>query len=234
MRRHLLLALSLALFTAAPAMHASAQARHDADDEKRQAQDEEDKKKKQKDKDWSVGSQPLPTTKNSGPCPFAKVLYDASRYVELKDGVEASASAAYTGEIQNVRAVCEYKGGQPIKVRLAVDFAFGRGPQGQAPTKTYDYWVAVTARNQAVLDKQNFAIGVRFPDGADRTTASDTIQQILIPRANAQVSGSNFEILVGFQVTPQMAEFNRLGKRFRVNAGAPTTTASAASAPKGQ
>ncbi|MHB8285532.1 MAG: Tat pathway signal sequence domain protein, partial [Caulobacteraceae bacterium] len=27
------------------------------------------------------------------------------------------------------------------------------------------------------------------------------------------------EVLVGFDVTPKMAEFNRLGKRFRVNSG---------------
>ena len=32
-------------------------------------------------------------------------------------------------------------------------------------------------------------------------------------------SGANFEVLVGFDVTPQMAAFNRDGKRFRLNAG---------------
>jgi hypothetical protein len=28
-------------------------------------------------------------------------------------------------------------------------------------------------------------------------------------------------VLVGFDVTPEMVDFNRNGKRFRVNAGAP-------------
>ena len=41
-----------------------------------------------------------------------------------------------------------------------------------------------------------------------------------IERAGIETSGSNFEILVGFDVTPEMAEFNRSGSRFRVNAGA--------------
>ena len=36
----------------------------------------------------------------------------------------------------------------------------------------------------------------------------------------ANVSGSNFEVLVGFDVTPEMAAFNQAGKRFRANAGA--------------
>ena len=43
--------------------------------------------------------------------------------------------------------------------------------------------------------------------------------ELTIPRASLTTSGSNFEILVGFEVTPQMAAFNRDGKRFRVNAG---------------
>ena len=45
---------------------------------------------------------------------------------------------------------------------------------------------------------------------------------IVIPRKDATVSGNNFEVLIGFEVTPQMAEFNREGKRFRITATAPT------------
>ena len=46
---------------------------------------------------------------------------------------------------------------------------------------------------------------------------TETVQDITIPRADIKVSGSNFEVLVGFDVTPEMAAFNRDGKRFRVN-----------------
>ena len=41
----------------------------------------------------------------------------------------------------------------------------------------------------------------------------------MIPRAAATTSGDHFEVLVGFEVTPAMAEFNRNGNRFRANAG---------------
>ena len=47
----------------------------------------------------------------------------------------------------------------------------------------------------------------------------DTVNDIIIPRADKQVAGDNFEILVGFDVTQAMADFNRDGKRFRINAG---------------
>jgi hypothetical protein len=74
-----------------------------------------------------------------------------------------------------------------------------------------------------VLDKEYFDVPAVFEPGQDRVTYIDRIADIVIPRGKASVNGSNFEVLTGFDVTPQMAAFNRDGKRFRVNAGAPET-----------
>ena len=234
MRRPLTLALSLLLIAGSPIVRAYAQSAQDQDDQRRAAQAEEDKKKKEKDKEWATAEAPLPDQKNAGPCPFVKALYDASRYVELKDGQETPAAVGYTGEIEHVKAVCEYKGAQPIREHLAIGFGFGRGPMAKTMHKDYRYWVAVTVRNLAVLNKQYFTVAADFPKGTDRVDYVDQLADIEIPRARAGVSGSNFEILVGFDVTPEMAEFNRLGKRFRVNSGGDvelTKTASAAGTP---
>ena len=232
MRRPLTLALSLLLLAGVPLAKAYAQSSaQNEDEQKRASQEEEDKKKKEKEKEYSNVQAPLPNQKNAGPCPFAKVLYDASRYVELKDGQETPAAVGYTGEIEHVQATCAYKGSEPIRERLAIGFAFGKGPMANAAHKDYRYWVAVTIRNLAVLNKQYFTVAADFPRGADRVDYMDQLADIEIPRAKAGVSGSNFEILVGFDVTPEMADFNRLGKRFRVNAGGDvevTKTASAA------
>ena len=54
--------------------------------------------------------------------------------------------------------------------------------------------------------------------------AEEKIGDITIPRAGATTSGSNFEVLIGFEVTPQMAAFNREGKRFRLNVGQASNT----------
>lgn len=218
MRRQLLLTVSLALLAATPCLKAYAQSQN-ADDQKRAAQAAEDDKKKKKDKEWKLDQAPLPELKNAGPCPFVKTLYDASRYIELKDGAETPSAVGYTGEIEDVRATCAYKGADPIHVSMALDFAFGRGPQALGIRKDYRYWVAVTVRNSTVLNKQYFDIPATFDKGQDRITYIDHIQDIVIPRANKGVSGNNFEVLVGFDVTPEMADFNRLGKRFRVNSG---------------
>ena len=182
-------------------------------------QEQEDAKKKKRDQEFGNLTAPLPKLKNAGPCPFVKVLYDAARYVDFKDNNEASAAVRYSGEIQNVSSLCAYTAVQPITVKARVLFEFGRGPQAPSRTTSYRYWVAVTDRNHAVLDKQTFAIPVSFPAGQDRVVVTQDIGRIVIPRKDSNVSGANFEVLIGFEVTPQMAAFNRDGKRFRPNAG---------------
>ena len=226
MRRssRLAIAAGAVLIASMSTMAAFAQSQRD-DDARRQAAADADKKKKQKDKDWSNIQAPLPDVKNAGPCPYVKVLYDASRYVEMKDDQETSSAVGWTGEIENVQSRCRYKANEPITVAIQVNFQFGRGPQAQGGSKTYKYWVAVTQRNAAVLDRKMFEVPVQFAPGRDRAVRSDLLQQIVIPRADAKVNGANFEVLVGFDVTPKMAEFNRQGKRFRVNAGGETQVA---------
>ncbi len=175
-------------------------------------------KKKKRDDEFGKAVAPLPSLRNAGPCPFVKVLYDAARYMEFKGGQEASANAGYTGEIQNITSGCAYKSDEPIRVSAQVLFELGRGPQASGRGKTYSYWVAVTDRNHAVIDKREFELPVVFPAGEDRVSKVEDLAGIVIPRKDSKVSGANFEVLVGFEVTPQMAAFNRDGKRFRPNA----------------
>lgn len=176
-------------------------------------------KKKKRDEEWNQPKAPLQQLRNAGPCPYVKVLYDASRYVEFKDGKEAANQAGFTGEIQSISSGCAYKANEPIRIRVEALFQLGRGPQADGDKHVYRYWVAVTERNQSVIAKEYFDLPVTFAPGKDRAYATDTIEQITIPRADDKVSGSNFEVLLGFDVTPEMAAFNRDGKRFRVNAG---------------
>jgi hypothetical protein len=165
---------------------------------------------------------PLRTRPNAGPCPFVKVLYDAARYVELDGGRAAAGAVGFTGEIQGVTAGCRYFSDDPIEVQMNILFDLGRGPMAQGDQRTYRYWIAVTERNEAVLAKEYFDLPVNF-DGSSTASVTEA-QSVVIPRASATTSGGNFEILVGFEVTPEMAEFNRSGSRFRINAGATAAT----------
>lgn len=230
MRRFLTLGL-LALLAAGSLTavdSASAQGRPKGADADREEQ-EAARKKKKRDQEWNQPAAPLPQMRNAGPCPYVKVLYDAGRFIEFRDGKESAANVGWTGEIQGVSAGCEYKDAAPIKVQVELLFAMGRGPAAVGQSKGYRYWVAVTSRNQSIIAKEYFDLPVIFSASEDRVFVRDTVANITIPRASADTSGSNFEVLIGFDVTPQMAAFNRDGKRFRVNAGA--APAAAAGAP---
>ena len=182
-------------------------------------QEDPDRTEARQNKEWDLRQGRLDRSRNAGPCPFVKVLYDAARYVEFAEPQEAAGAVAWTGEIQSLSANCSYKDDDPIQVDAEVLFSLGKGPRAQGDSKTYRYWVAVTERNRTVLAKEWFAIDARFPAGQQRVDIRERLAGITIPRASSTTTGAAFEVLIGFEVTPEMAAFNREGKRFRVNAG---------------
>lgn len=156
--------------------------------------------------------------KNPGPCPEAFALYDTARLVEFH-GSESYSNVGFTAEINKVRSLCRYYGERPINADLTLDISFGRGPAAAGRTATYEYYVAVTRKNIEVIEKSVFPITITFPEGVDVVDVTESIAEIIIPRENETTSGGNFEIIVGFELTPSQVAFNTEGKRFRVSAG---------------
>jgi hypothetical protein len=131
MRRNLSVALSalMALSIAATATTVHAQQGGRPGGQGQGGDDDQASKKKKRDDEWNQPKAPLAQLRNAGPCPYVKVLYDASRYVEFKDGKESAAQTAYTGEIQGLTSGCAYKSNDPIKMQVQMLFELGRGPQ---------------------------------------------------------------------------------------------------------
>ena len=155
---------------------------------------------------------------NVGPCPVVGSLYDAQRLVEVT-GAERHENVGFTGAIESVKGYCRYTGKNPITMEVDITFAFGKGPQAKGDTRTYTYWTAVTRRDSSVLAKLNNNLKVTFPKGVDEVRRTVTVNGIVIPRATETISGVNFEVLVGFDLTDEQLEFNRSGKRFLMNVG---------------
>ncbi|MEO0981072.1 MAG: hypothetical protein AAFX03_00300 [Pseudomonadota bacterium] len=158
------------------------------------------------------------TRRNAGPCPTAGAIYDMSRVIEFSGGEERFGDIAYTAEIVGVRLFCRYVGGDPILAEVEIDFAFGKGPQGQASRHEFPYFVSVTRRSGKVLSKAGFVVEAEF--GREQVTSkTDLVGRILIPRSDETISGVNFEVLIGFELTEEQLAFNRAGNRFRLDAG---------------
>lgn len=158
---------------------------------------------------------------NPGPCPNALALYDAHRLVEIRGEELVFENVGFTGEILNVASLCRYtdRNASPIDMEMGVRLAFGRGPAAVGDTHTYELFVAVTRTDRVVIHREVFPITVRFEPGQDRVELIEDFDRILIPRAEADTSGVNFEVIVGFELTEEQLQFNRDGLRFRVDAG---------------
>ena len=67
----------------------------------------------------------------------------------------------------------------PIAMNMEIEMAFGRGPAATSDRQTYRYWVAVTRRGRAPIEKVYFDVDVRFPRGESVVTHSERIDQIV-------------------------------------------------------
>jgi hypothetical protein len=152
--------------------------------------------------------------KNPAPCPNIVVLLDASRIIEF-DGEERLEDIAYTGEITNVEVGCRYVEDKPIDAEISIDLAFGKGPKGQNGDKVFKYFVAVTRKDLEVIAKTEFLAPVKFTDKNTIVVKKEDIDKIFIPRAGEHISGSNFEIIVGFSLSRDQIIFNRSGKSLK-------------------
>lgn len=151
--------------------------------------------------------------KNPAPCPAVVVLKDAARLVEFA-GDQTLENVAWSGEFVKAQIDCRYYSDKPIEATLRVKMAFGKGPRADADRHAFGYWVAVTRRDSEVIEKVQYQLPVEF-GGEDMKIIDDEIDEIVIPRANKDISGTNFEIVVGFALTPQQALFNRSGKSLK-------------------
>lgn len=237
MRRIFLALLAAGLMAGAVTDATAQQARRPPGQQSTDQDQAEQANRRRLDREMQNRDLPLPELANSGPCPFVKVLYDAARQMDLEggrtiasyDGRPPSSAVAFSSEIQGLTATCRYKDKEPIVVDINVTFAVGKGPKAEGDQKEYGYFVAVTDRNLSVLGKEQFSFTADFSNtSSDRVLVFQRLSNIVIPRANDRVSGENFEILVGFNVTPDQAAFNRAGTRFVVNA---TGQQSASNAP---
>ena len=151
---------------------------------------------------------------NPAPCPNIIVLQEAARLIEF-DGEETIDNVAYTGEIVDAVSVCRYFGDEPIRAEVSLDFAFGKGPKAGGNDKVFTYFVAVTRTDLEVIAKRDFAVPASFSDRREVVLRQEKIDQIVIPRADDNTSGTNFEIIIGFNLTPQQAIYNRSGKSLK-------------------
>jgi hypothetical protein len=145
-------------------------------------------------------------------CPDVSILAAANRVVLFRTGtgrdiIDVIAEA----EIGNLRATCEFDDGA-VDVEATFDIVATRGPVVSTEEIRFEYFAAVVGPDDRVLAKRVFSSDVRFVEGARRVGATEQTAQ-RIPLGSPDVPASRYQVLVGFQLTPDQLEYNRGQRR---------------------
>jgi hypothetical protein len=140
-------------------------------------------------------------------CPRIGVLYDAARKTEFASGSSTEISnLAFDAEVSDAFTDCEYEGDQVISnIEFALDM--WAGPAARNAEKDFTYFVAITELNQRVITKEYFTYRANF-ENARRVYDIQEIKNISIPYKRLG-RGDLYEILIGWDLTPEQIEYNR-------------------------
>lgn len=140
-------------------------------------------------------------------CPRATILGDGASVTKFRDGSGRDLTDVVArAEIVDASVECDYnRNGVDVAMQIAI--AATRGPADRARMADFDYFVAVADAQRNILAKEVFRVRVAFPETQNRV---GTIEQIEphIPLRN-RAEGVSYQIVVGFQLTPEELEWNR-------------------------
>lgn len=146
-------------------------------------------------------------------CPRIGILADASRIVVFRDGPGRDLSdVVYEAELAGVTGECVYdrrRTNVTVDMRLRIDGL--RGPADRTRAADLTYFVAVLDKQSAVLARQEFRSRLEFPLNIARIATVEELEQKMVLAKDQP--GSDFEILVGFKLSPDQLERNRTGLR---------------------
>jgi len=142
------------------------------------------------------------------PCPSVGIL-GGSEELTLSTGGSDITDIVLTGEIERVLSECVYDIDDGlILVNLAFRGTAEIGPAATTREITVPFFIALTEVNARVLRKDVFLLTLTFPGNQRSTSFIHTIEEVKVPFV-ARINGAAYEILIGFQLTPEQLAFNR-------------------------
>lgn len=140
-------------------------------------------------------------------CPQAVILRPLADTVVFGPGEgRRSINVAFTGRLSEVNVKCDFAGGA-MRATFDVIVVAERGPAARGNAVDLDYFVAVTAPDQSILSKKNFAVHIDIPPDAKRAAVTDHFDEAI--NTGGQAAG-DLTIDLGFQLSPAAREFYKI------------------------
>jgi len=145
--------------------------------------------------------------KGEAACPTGLIPADSATVTRFREGPGRDLTDVVSeGEIVNILVQCKYdpKG---VTVDLQVAIAGGRGPADRSRIADFDYFVAIIDPQQNIVQKQPFRVRFEFTDNRMRLGMIEELEP-RVPLSDA-FEGPKYQLMVGFQLTPDELAWNR-------------------------
>ena len=116
----------------------------------------------------------------------------------------------FQARVIDVNWRCNYTG-KRLGVVATIDIVAQRGPASKGGNANVPFFVAIIDKDQSIVAKQEFQSEIKFGGVRRRAGAREEIEQIIFLKTNE--SGTDYEIIVGLQLTEAQLRQNR-GRRF--------------------
>ncbi len=147
----------------------------------------------------------------AAPCPASAVLADAAFVTKLKPGAPLQpnpANVVFTAEMAQPKLECDY---DRAANKLSVDVSFGirasRGAAAMGPDPALSFFVAIIDVDNNVIVKKVFQAAPAM-GGKTQNTFTESVNNLAVP-LGMDKRPPDYEILAGFQLTPEELAYNR-------------------------
>lgn len=149
------------------------------------------------------------TDAGAPPCPKVAVLADASHLTVYRDGPGRDLTdVQFEADLGRISGECIYnRRSTNVKVDMKLVVSALRGPADRNRVASYAYFVAIVDNKGSVLARQEFTSQVQFPGDQSRVATLEELEQTIPIEKNQP--GSDFDVYVGFKLTPEQVERNR-------------------------
>jgi hypothetical protein len=150
------------------------------------------------------GLVPSFSSKPTEACPAAVILRPLANTAVFGPAPERRPdNVAFYGLLSEADIKCEYTG-DAMRMTLDVVVVGERGPAGKADSVDFQYFVAVTDRDQSILGKRVFPVRITFDAPQKRAGVTDHIEDS-IPLGGRK--GADLTVDLGFQQSPEVVDF---------------------------
>lgn len=146
-------------------------------------------------------------TQTQLPCPSVVVVSDASSTTAFisKEGKDLT-DIAFEAQIEQVGHSCFYNDSL-VTVNTLIRIDGTRGPRSVVTESEVIFFVAIIDKDQNVVGRERFETTLSFNSRRQRAAIVEEIEQIIPIRPNFR--GFDYQILIGFELTPLQLEYNR-------------------------